>query len=158
MSNAHANIVRILEEHAIRPIAIQHPPVYTCEEADLYTPEPAAGLKSLMVETPSKIKIICVLLGNQRVDFKVLQTLTGKRVRMVPEGIACDFAGCDRGAIPPFGHAQEVPFYVDNAVLAYPILYFNPGKNTETFGIKIHDFISLLLKSHAVFYDISQKL
>lgn len=157
MNNAHANIVRILEEHAIHPFVIQHPPVYTCEEADLYTPEPAAGLKSLMVETSLKARFVCVLLGNQRVDFKTLQTLIGKRIHMVPEETACDFAGCDRGAIPPFGHAQEVPIYVDNAILAYPILYFNPGKNTETMGIAKDDFVEILLNNRAIFSDIAQK-
>lgn len=156
MSNAHANITRILKEHAIHPIVIQHPPVYTCEEADLYTPDPTAGLKSLLLETSSQAKSVCVLLGNQKVNFKALQTLIGKRVHMVPEDLACDFIGCDKGAIPPFGHAQLIPIYVDNAILTYPMVYFNPGKNTETMGIKIHDFIAILIKNRAVFFDISQ--
>lgn len=156
MNDSRANILEILEKRHITPVIIQHPPVFTCEEADAYTPDPAAGLKSLVLETASKLHIACVVLGNQRVDFKALQVLVGERVHMMPEELACNFVGCDKGAIPPFGHSQAMPIYADNELLKHSILYFNPGKNTETMGIEKDDFVNIFSEYGAVFSQITK--
>lgn len=156
MNNAYFNIRKILEEKNITPVIIQHPPVFTCEEADMYTPDPAAGLKSLVLETASKLHVVCIVLGSQRVDFKALQGLIGERVHMMPEDLACDFVGCEKGSIPPFGHRYAMPIYADNALLARPVLYFNPGKNTETIGITKDDFVAILEQYRAVFAQIAR--
>ena len=157
MNRAYNNIQAMLKEGGIVPETITHPPVLTCEEADAFTPDPKAGLKSLVLQTKSRTNVaVCVLLGDQRVDFKAVQNLMGGRVSMMPEEDACDYVGCSRGAIPPFGHAQPLAIYVDNAVLDHPVVYFNPGINTETMGLKKDDFFRVLEWHHAVFATISK--
>lgn len=156
MNRAYNNIQTILNEGKIVPETITHPPVLTCEEADAFTPDPKAGLKSLVLQTKSNIKAVCVLLGDQRVDFKAVQNLIGERVSMMPEEDACDYIGCSKGAIPPFGHAQPLAIYVDKAVLDHSVVYFNPGINTETMGLRKDDFLKVLEDHHAVFTTISK--
>jgi len=136
---------------------IDHPPVYTCEAADAYTPNPAAGLKSILMATRSKVWMVCVLLGSQRVDTKKVKTLMGGKVQFATAEEAVQVIGCEAGSVPPFGHKTTVRILVDPAVEGMERVYFNPGVNTKTYGLAMPDFRRIVEHCGGTFTDIAEK-
>ncbi|NDC38900.1 MAG: hypothetical protein EBZ48_12760 [Proteobacteria bacterium] len=128
----------------------QHHPVTTVEAADTFCPSPSEGLKSLLLRVKGQERAVLVVLrGHDRLDLAAAKDLLGGKVSFVPSNQACALLGCDAGAIPPIT-AAAVQVVVDPAVLALQRVYFNPGINTATFGMKAVDLQSILKRQGAV--------
>jgi len=125
---------------------LEHPPVLTCEQADQYTPEPEAGLKTILLRTKkTKRNILCVLSGHALLDS------------MAKKELVMSLLDCDPGSVPPLVPLERVIIHIDQDLLQYETWYFNPGKNTVTFGVKQTDILEILKGRGAEISDISKK-
>jgi prolyl-tRNA editing enzyme YbaK/EbsC (Cys-tRNA(Pro) deacylase) len=97
----------------------------------------ADTVKNLMLETTEGEIVLVVLPGDQRFDSKRLTAKIGtKRVVFAKPDKVLEFAGCEVGCVPPFGHAKPVRVFLDSALLAKGQVYFMPGTLTKSVKIE----------------------
>jgi Ala-tRNA(Pro) deacylase len=141
ISQALQNIDQITSKLWIQVERINHPIVLTCEEADSYTPRPEYWLKSLLLKSKQYGMFCHVLNGRDKADLDLLKKiLNDKRISFVSSQEWPPLVGSEPWAIAPFWHMVPIPILVSSLILDYPIVYFNPGINTCTYGITGPDF------------------
>lgn len=124
----------LLKERNIPHEVVTHPPVYT-------NPELAARLgcgvgetvKNLLLVTAEGKIILVVLPGDKRIDRRRVARKAGARsVALAAPKQVLEYAGCEAGCVPPFGHLRPVPVYMDRQLLWKKEVYFNPGVHTKS--------------------------
>ena len=94
-------------------------------------------VKSLMLETTEGEIILVVVPGDQRFDSKRLTAKAGtKRVVFAKPEKVLEYAGCEVGCVPPFGHSKTVRVFVDETLLSKGQVYFNAGTHTKSVKIE----------------------
>jgi prolyl-tRNA editing enzyme YbaK/EbsC (Cys-tRNA(Pro) deacylase)/ubiquinone/menaquinone biosynthesis C-methylase UbiE len=153
---AHRHIDDMLVAEGALIERIAHDPVTTVEEADRVCPEPSAGLKSILLNVAGDDKpLLAVLPGHSRLDMKALKALTRGRCSWFNREAACALLDCDVGAVPPITKA-DVKIIADPSIFDRSIVYFNPGVNTLTYGIKSGLLREILERRGARFASIAQ--
>lgn len=102
-----------------------------------------------------KRPLLVVLPGHSRVDMDAVKALTGKRCSWFNREAACALLGCDEGAVPPITNA-DVDVVVDPRIFEGPMVYFNPGVNTSTYGIRSFVLRDILERKGARFAEIAK--
>jgi len=122
-------IMTLLKERQVAHEVFEHPAVTNnVAMAEALKVPLADTVKNLMLETTEKEIILVVLPGDQRFDSKRLTAKVGtKRVVFAKPDKVLEFAGCEVGCVPPFGHAKPVRVFLDTALLAKGQVYFMPG-------------------------------
>jgi hypothetical protein len=98
---------------------------------------------------------ICVLLWNQKLDFKKLKIELWWKVSFVEENIWISLVWCEPWSVPPFWLPLDIWILVDENIFNESILYFNPWINTQTIWIKSGDFKKILEMFNWKIIDIS---
>lgn len=157
-TQSYLNINTILAQYSVIPKIISHPPVFTCEEADRYTPNPECGIKTLLLKTASGKYIACVITGRDRLDLDVIKMIVNtKKLSFIPPELAYLISGSEQGSIPPFGHRETVAIIMDTYLKDLREIYFNPGINTETYGLSGVDFQKIMKAKGTLLENISKK-
>jgi len=136
------NIYQFLAEHAIEYERHDHPPVFTCEEADrLVPPLPAAKTKNLFVRDRKGRQHFLVVVGYEKVvDLKALSSLLGvsKLSLASPERLK-RYLGVDPGSVTILGVVndsnKEVEIIVDEGLWDSKAFRCHPLVNTSTLVI-----------------------
>ena len=138
MSSPEETIMNLLKERQVPHEVIEHPPVTNnAAMAEALKVPLADTVKNLMLETTEGEIILVVLPGDQRFDTKRLTAKAGtKRVVFAKPDKVLEFAGCEVGCVPPFGHAKPVRVFLDDALLSKGQVYFNPGSHTKSVKIE----------------------
>ena len=138
MSSPEENIMALLKERQAPHEVIEHNPVYTnAAMAEALGVPLADTVKNIMLETTEGEIILVVLPGDQRFDSKRLAAKVGtKRVTFAKPEKVLEFAGCEVGCVPPFGHVKPVRVFLDGALLSKGQVYFNPGSHTKSVKIE----------------------
>ena len=138
MSSPEENIVALLKERQTPHEVIEHAPVQTnAAMAEALGVSLADTVKNIMLETTEGEIILVVLPGDQRFDSKRLAAKVGtKRVTFAKPEKVLEFAGCEVGCVPPFGHVKPVRVFLDGALLSKGQVYFNPGSHTKSVKIE----------------------
>jgi Ala-tRNA(Pro) deacylase len=125
------------------PFEVQHHAVaYTAQEVAAAEHVPGRMLaKVVMLLGDGKLSMF-VLPAPARVDLeKAAAVLDAKDVRLAHEDEFADrFAGCEVGAMPPFGSLYGVPLYVDKSLAEDETIVFEAGTHTDTMSMKYADF------------------
>jgi Cys-tRNA(Pro) deacylase len=101
-------------------------------------------VKSLVVKTKEGKFAVVVLPGDRKIDWKLLaKKLNTKKVQFAKPDEVEDLVGCKVGCVPPFGHATDLPVYMDKGILKKDYLYLNPGVHDKSFKIKAWDLRKL---------------
>lgn len=82
--------------------------------------------------------LLVIAGGVHLVDRRVLASLYGvgkKRVRLASASQVLEITGYPAGALPPFGHRQPLPVYMDRSLLANPIVYAGGGSESALLRI-----------------------
>lgn len=80
--------------------------------------------------------ILVLASGANRVDVRKLARLAGaSRVEKASADATREATGFAIGGVPPLGHRQPLPVYVDRALLAHPIVYAAAGTPRAVFGV-----------------------
>ena len=137
MGELERKIMAILEKKDIPHEVVEHPPVYTNPEmAERLGCDLGQTVKNLMLATAEGRIIQVVLPGDKRFDAKRVAKKAGtKSVTFASPERVLEYAGCEVGCVPPFGHIKTVPVFMDRQLMWKRDVYFNPGVHSKSVKI-----------------------
>ena len=143
-------ILSMLDQQQIDYQAVNHPAVYTAEEADKYTADyDFARAKNLFLHDKHHLYLV-MMRDDQRLDMKQLrQQLESGRLSFAKEQQLTAILGVTTGAVSPFNllndQQHQVKVVVDKGLLAEsPLIGCHPNVNTQTVIIKISDLLEMI--------------
>lgn len=95
--------------------------------------------------------VVALVSGANRLDERRLGAIAGEPVRKADAEAARVATGYSIGGVPPFGHATEVPVYMDRDLLNYAIVWAAAGRPDSVFEIEPERLREL---SNAVVVDL----
>jgi Ala-tRNA(Pro) deacylase len=134
-----------LNELAIESETIDHPPVFTVEEAQAHTAHlPGGHCKSLFLKDKKGGLWLLVCLDRRRVDMNRLAKAVGcPRLSFGKPDLLLEVLGVTPGSVTPFAliNDQEgrVQPLLDKALLDFELLNYHPLTNEATTTIKARD-------------------
>ena len=140
------DIYRFLDENGIIYERYDHPPVYTCEEAErLVPPLAAASTKNIFLRDKAGKRHFLVVIGyEKRVELKSLSTLLGVRNLSLASSERLErHLGVDPGSVSLLGivnnpdHSVEI--VIDEDLWRAEALACHPLVNTSTLVISRDD-------------------
>ncbi len=142
-----------LQALAIDHSTIEHPPVFTVEEAAVHTAYlPGAHCKSLFLKDKKGGLWLLVCLDRRRVDTNRLAKVLGcPRLSFGKPELLLETLGVTPGSVTPFALINDQDHHVqpllDKAMLSHDLLNYHPLTNEATTTIKSEDlprFISAM--------------
>ena len=79
--------------------------------------------------------IVALVSGGNRLDEGKLGSLAGRPVAKADAESARAATGYAIGGVPPFGHATDVPVYMDEDLLRYEVVWAAAGRPDAVFEI-----------------------
>jgi len=143
-------LLAYLDELGIDHDTVDHPPVYTVEEAKrLRGTLPGANCKSLFLKNKKGQMWLLVVSEDHRVDLaRLADSLGSKRLSLASPRRLMEHLGVIPGAVSPFAvindPAAEVAVVVAADVLRHETLNFHPLVNHRTTAISSDDFLRFL--------------
>ena len=136
-----------LESLGIAYTRIEHPPVYTVEQARSHWSDQAGvHCKNLFLRNKQGSRHYLVILEeSKRADLKSLtRHLGGDRLSFASPQRLERILGLEPGAVSPFGlindSGREVRVLIDQDLKGASMIYFHPNVNTATVGLSFDDF------------------
>nr|WP_243153471.1 prolyl-tRNA synthetase associated domain-containing protein [Senegalia massiliensis] len=127
---------------------IEHPEVFTIEEARKYTSE--EGIKNLFLTNKKKNKFFLVLINEDtKMDIKSFEEYIGeKRIKFANEKYLEEKMNTKPGAVSLFGllnnEEKDIQVYLDTNIAKKEEVTFHPNNNTKTIIIKTGDMYKFL--------------
>lgn len=91
-------------------------------------------VKSLVFLAGGK-PVVALVSGANRLDETRLASVAGGVVTRADAEIARAATGYSIGGVPPFGHASDVPVFMDRDLLSYPVVWAAAGRPDSVFEI-----------------------
>ena len=144
-----SDIYKVLTELGIPYARYDHPPFFTCEEADGFYSETTKGggtCKNLFIRNRKGDRHYLVIVhSSRRVDLRHLEAVLGEKGLSLASAERLErFLGVKPGSVSPFGLVndknKEVVVVVERGLYTYDKLYFHPNVNTATLGISTAGF------------------
>lgn len=133
------NVIQFLSQHNIDFILHEHPPVYTCEEAEEYCVDiPGISCKNLFLRTKNDEQFFLLIIpADKKADLKKFAYKVGeKKVTFSSVDSMKSLLGLDPGSVSPFGLINDtenkVKLCIDTEVYNTDIVSFHPNVNTAT--------------------------
>ncbi len=102
-------------------------------------------VKTLIMEDDAKKPLVVLMHGDREVSTKELARLLGvKSVHPCAPDTAERHSGYQVGGTSPFGLRKPMPVYVEESILALPVIYINGGKRGFIVGLEPKDLVRLL--------------
>ena len=79
--------------------------------------------------------VVALVSGANRLDEKRLAAVAGEPVLKADAETARTATGYAIGGVPPFGHATEVPVFMDRDLLGYEVVWAAAGRPDSVFEI-----------------------
>jgi len=135
-----------LDEHHVRYVTITHSPAYTSQKTAASAHVPGKELAKTVIVKVDGDLAMAVLPGSMHVDFgRLREALGGKNVELASEDEFRDqFAGCEVGAMPPFGNLYDMPVFVAAALTEDEEISFNACSHTELIKMAYADYERLV--------------
>ena len=80
--------------------------------------------------------VVALVSGANRLDESRLGAVAGTPVTKADAAIAREATGYSIGGVPPFGHATEVPVFMDRDLLGYEVVWAAAGRPDSVFEIQ----------------------
>jgi prolyl-tRNA editing enzyme YbaK/EbsC (Cys-tRNA(Pro) deacylase) len=80
--------------------------------------------------------VVALVSGTNRVDEKRLGAVAGDPVVKADAETARSATGYSIGGVPPFGHATEVPVFMDRDLLGFEVVWAAAGRPDSVFEIE----------------------
>jgi len=98
-------------------------------------------VKSLVFTADGRV-ILVLASGIHRVDVQKVARLVGaSRVEMATAEMIRELTGFSIGGVPPIGHPTPLPVYIDETLLAHPVVYAAAGTPHALFAIIPADLV-----------------
>jgi prolyl-tRNA editing enzyme YbaK/EbsC (Cys-tRNA(Pro) deacylase) len=79
--------------------------------------------------------VVALVSGSNRLDEKRLGAVAGTPVAKADAEIARLSTGFSIGGVPPFGHATDVPVFMDSDLLGHDVVWAAAGRPDSVFEI-----------------------
>lgn len=141
-------VYEILKEMNIQYELIEHPEVFTIEEARKYTNE--EGIKNLFLTNKKKNKFFLVIINDEKkMDIKKFEETIGeKRIKFAKDKYLEEKMQTKPGAVSIFGllnnEEKDIKIYLDTDITKKEKVTFHPNNNTKTIIFKTEDMYRFL--------------
>lgn len=135
-----------LDSQKVKYVTLNHSAAFTAQEIAASAHVRGKELaKTVMVTLDGKMAM-AVLPASRKVSFELLREAAGaKDVQLASEQAFRDlFAGCEVGAMPPFGNLYDMDVYVSRLLAEDEEIAFNAGSHTELLRLSYKDFERLV--------------
>jgi Ala-tRNA(Pro) deacylase len=138
-------IKKLLDDNNIEYKAMEHEPVYTCEQAaKVRGTRLSQGTKALVLKADGKY-VMAILPGDKELDEERLKrVLQAKKIELANAKQVKNITGCSLGAVPPLGNIFEIPVYADNALTQNEYIDFNAGSNKKSIEMRVKDLFKII--------------
>jgi len=107
--------------------------------------EEHAVVKTLVMEDEAKKPLVVLMHGDREVSTKELARVLGvKSVHPCAPDTAERHSGYVVGGTSPFGLRKPMPVYVEESILALPVIYINGGKRGFLVGLDPKELVRVL--------------
>ena len=79
--------------------------------------------------------VVALVSGANRLDERRLASVAGEPVAKADAETARAATGYAIGGVPPFGHATDVPVYMDRDLLGYDVVWAAAGRPDSVFEV-----------------------
>jgi prolyl-tRNA editing enzyme YbaK/EbsC (Cys-tRNA(Pro) deacylase) len=101
-------------------------------------------VKSLIFRGKASNKAILVLTsGANRVDEKRISDYVGEKIQRAEPEFVREVTGFAIGGVPPIGHTSRLETYIDEDLMAYPVIWAAAGTPNAVFELTPSDLKSL---------------
>jgi prolyl-tRNA editing enzyme YbaK/EbsC (Cys-tRNA(Pro) deacylase) len=107
-------------------------------------------VKSLVFVAAGK-PVVALVSGTNRLDESRLALVAGTPVAKADADTAREATGYSIGGVPPFGHATDIPVFMDRDLLGHGVVWAAAGRPDSVFEISPHRLLQL---SHAEVADL----
>lgn len=158
--DAYQQIAKKLQELGITYNVVDHPPVFTTEQADSYIKElEGVWTKSMFLTNKKKTQYYLLIMDDKKrldmADFKV--QVGADRIRMASLDSLVEKMNLPAGTVSPFGllnnEEKDIHVYFDKDIISDDAMTFHPNTNEKTIFIKSKDLFRFL-KSIGFTYEI----
>ena len=149
--DAYQQVANKLQELGITFDVVEHPPVFTTEQADSYI-EGREGVrtKSMFLTNRKKTQYYLLIMDDKKRldmdDFKV--QVGADRIRMASLDSLAEKMTLSAGTVSPFGllnnEEKDILVYFDKDIVSEDIMAFHPNTNEKTIFIKSKDLFRFL--------------
>jgi Ala-tRNA(Pro) deacylase len=135
-----------LDGNKVKYVTIRHSTAYTAQETAASAHIPGKELAKTVVLRIDGRMTMAVLPASHKLDIPLLKKAVGARdVEIAHEADFKDiFAGCDTGAMPPFGNLYGIDVLVDSLLAGNEEIAFNACSHSELVKLKYADYIKLV--------------
>jgi Cys-tRNA(Pro) deacylase len=98
-------------------------------------------VKSLVFATPDGQPILALVSGANRVDPSKLAQVVGQPVGRANANQVRQATGFAIGGVPPVGHVEQLPVYIDEDLLQYEQVWAAAGTPNSVFAIAPDDLV-----------------
>jgi len=158
--DAYQQVAKKLQELEITYNVVDHPPVFTTEQADSYIKDlEGVRTKSMFLTDKKKTQYYLLIMDDKKRldmdDFKV--QVGADRIRMASLDSLAEKMNLPAGTVSPFGllnnEEKDIHVYFDQDIVSEEIMSFHPNTNEKTIFIKSKDLFRFL-KSIGFTYEI----
>ena len=149
--DAYQQVANKLQELEITFDVVEHPPVFTTEQADSYI-EGMEGVRtrSMFLTNRKKTQYYLLIMNDKKRldmdDFKV--QVGADQIRMASLDSLAEKMTLPAGTVSPFGllnnEEKDILVYFDKDIVSEDIMTFHPNTNEKTIFIKSKDLFRFL--------------
>lgn len=135
-----------LDTQKVNYVSVAHSPAFTSQEIAAAAHISGKQLaKTVIIKADGKLAMV-VLPANSHVNFaKLRDSLGASEVDLATESEFKDrFAGCEVGAMPPFGNLYDMPVFESEQLDKQEKILFNAGSHSELMLLASADFKRLV--------------
>ena len=149
--DAYQQVANTLQELGITFDVVEHPPVFTTEQADSYI-EGMEGVrtKSMFLTNRKKTQYYLLIMDDKKtLDMDLFKELvSANRIRMASLDSLAEKMNLPAGTVSPFGllnnDEKDILVYFDKDIVSEDIMAFHPNTNEKTIFIKSKDLFRFL--------------
>ena len=149
--DAYQQVANTLQELGITFDVVEHPPVFTTEQADSYIKGlKGVRTKSMFLTNKKKTQYYLLIMDDKKRldmdDFKV--QVGANRTRMASLDSLAEKMNLPAGTVSPFGllnnEEKDIHVYFDKDIVSEDVMTFHPNTNEKTIFIKSKDLFRFL--------------
>lgn len=158
--DAYQQVAKKLQELGIAYNVVDHPPVFTTEQADSYIKDlEGVRTKSMFLTNKKKTQYYLLIMDDKkRLDMDNFKVQVGDdRIRIASLDSLAEKMNLPAGTVSPFGllnnEEKDIHVYFDKDIISEDTMAFHPNTNEKTIFIKSKDLFRFL-KSIGFTYEI----
>jgi Ala-tRNA(Pro) deacylase len=147
MPNTEAELYHFLDQHGFIYQRIEHPPVFTCEQADQYRPDlPGVSTKNLFLRDKKRRFYLVMTACEKKLDLKKLgQALNATKLHFGSEASLLELLRLTPGSVTVLGlvndQRHQVELWIDQEIWRADYFLCHPLVNTATLVLSKADLL-----------------